>query len=703
MKTKSILLTLVCGFLMAAQCAPEEPLTAETEYELVSLELSYPEINQAGGTVSPSLTYEYIERFVWSDGKVDVTHHQDGAKVTYAINGSMFSIDANGKVSAATANESLRPLSTDVTVTLKVCEHIWKTTASVIQNGFESIIDYSDLAIEEFSYSALPSTGGEVVPTLKYSYCETITRKDGTVETTTISDGAVVSFSSETEGLTVNEETGVATVPLSDSFESRSFTISVSITLPDGNSMSATTELVVDAREDYVADVITVQLPIELGPHISVIPVGFYPEVTYNSISKDGRPVETENYPFNKQRGVGIAYKPDYESVAAGGADIPFSGGELATISTWASGKRDTLIIAKPEFSAETSYRFVPESLEHALVYTVEDESLKPTTSIEGNIWHIHQLGAQQMKDIIHTLRASVDGHETSLTIYQNNNVPASCVMLDLICEIGRVKDPFITRLQNFLDFDDYRPGGQYYDASAKWARTTVNDGGQTTTVYCPGWATSGLHQGDDANRFVDLYLNHACDTYGIWERTYVSGITAQEKGRYFDNNRYTSSWFEIVKANITAVASVKMKDGSIRDITHKWEWTSHPKHGWTYGIFIPTVKDAAEDFEWTVTLDISFDDSICKIVWDSPDYSKLHASFKIKDSLETFDDFCASQGINGPFASPETEFNYGLYKIQSVTPLQHGHVDWEMTADIADGLTAEEYMNTPYEQLPGR
>ena len=703
MKVKTILLTLACGILMAAQCAPEEPLTADTEYELVSLELSYPEINQAGGTVLPSLTYEYIERFVWSDGKVDVTHHREGAKVTFAIKNDQFSIDTEGKVTAATANESLRPLSADVTVSLRVCEHIWKTTTTVIQNGFDSIVEYADLTIEEFTYPTIPSTGGEVVPTLKYGYRETITRKDGTAETDTLSDGAAVSFSSEAEGLSVNQATGVTIVPVNDSFEPCLFTITVSITLPDGTSMSQATELVLDAREDTVADVVTVQLPIELGPHISVIPVGYYPEVPYNSISKDGRPVETENYPYNKQRGVGIAYKPDYESVAAGGADIPFSGGELATITTWASGKRDTLVIAEPVFSAETSYRFEPELLHYAMAQTKEDESLKPTTSIEGKVWHIHQLGAQQMKDIVHTLTASVDGHETTLTIYQNNNVPASWVMLDLICEIERVNDPFITRLQNFYDYDDYRPGGQCYGSSDKWVEMYVNDSGQSSKVYCPGWATSGLHQGDDANRFVDFYVKHSCSTYGIWQRTYVSGVMAKEKGSYFDNNRYTSSWFETVKVIITADASVKMKDGGVRDISHKWEWTSHPKHGWTYGMFIPAVKDAAEDFEWTVTIDISFDESICKVIWESPDYSKLHATFKIKDSLETFEDFCASQGISGPFADPESIFNFGTYKIQSVTPLQHGHVDWEVTADIADGLTAEEYLNTPYNQLPGR
>lgn len=632
MKARILLTSIVVCFSLAAQCVPEpeqepepepEAFVKETSYELVSFEVTYPQMPKEGGTIAPDVTYSYNEHVVWSDGREDDITHTDGAGIT---------------------------------------------------------------------------------------------------------------FVSHNDNLVVDEASGSARMVENLYFEPHSFFVTVELSLPDGNVTAIETEIVVVALDDYVVSTSTVQLPLELGPHQCAFPedgdrtpegrLTFdsynYPEVIYTSRSKDGTPEINDEFPDNKARGIKLLVIPERESISAAGTDIPFSGGELAVLTQWASGKIDTLIVKEPVYTTETTsslfcseYHYVGGTGR----WTVEDETKKPSSAINGKIWHIHSLGTQCYVHVRHTLKATVDDVETSILLYQNMNPSHKHWLADRWCEIWRVDAPYLSRTYKLPvinlelpEFDDYRPGGQHY--GEQWPKFP----GFSEDLYLSGLNTRNLHKGDNVNRAVLVYIFNSGENIGSWALEYLSGEIGYLETWYYDQigepvqspsggiqttYQYTNSWRNNIRATMTAEASVPLKDGSTKDIHHQWEWTSKPvpELGTKFSMFIPEVKDAAADFQWKIDLDIQLDESVCRVIWKDPDYSKLHSTFYIMDCLETFEEFCASMGIPGPFADPD----YTSLYVYPVTPLTHGSCEWEVTADIADGLTAEEYMNTPYDQLPGR
>lgn len=731
-------------FLMAAQCRkePDMPATLTSiSYDLVSLSLSYGQIPQEGGTVSPMLAYEYKEIKKWSDGAIEETSHNSDAEVSYKLDNDIFILSPEGKVTAKAGNGLTR--SANVTVEIEVSDIVWTTTAKVIQTGSDCIVEYCDLTITEFSYPAVPQEGGSVTPVLTYTYTRKTIWSDGNVDEETLTQGAECIFTTE-DDITLTED-GTAGVKANGSVQTKSLTVKVILEV-EGLSIEGQATIIQDGSEDRIISSTTVQLPLELEPHTAVYPIDyFYPdwepeylrpgndtrygriavpwtlekddniqttdgygredfsgeqgwegmkrEITYESHSRDGRPelsvhtwMEINDYPPDETDFyVGSREATLYESVSASGVEIKISGGQLATVNEYLSGKKDTVIIAEPVYSTGTTYRLFKDNADRypnrtfwketgfREKYQREDVTIddnpdyRPHSSISNKVWRIRILGPDIYVNILHTLKAKVNGYETVLTIRQNPNFRVGYTKDSNWIEFTEY-EPYIYGRQNLPDFEDYP-----YGSKPKWA-VVYRDGVAAGYLGIDG--TRGLHP--DRNRAVDFRYWLQAKFYE-YEYVYLNGT----KTHYYNQDAHTSLE-RYTKITVTAKANVPLENNTVRHFTrlHEIEHRNWASWGWqnaypqylrltpessmtfknipnynvdVFGICLPVQKDAVSDFDWEITIHTTLlqrTDKNRKIIVPEHIRQQIEAPYNtiIKDKKLTWEEFSDKAQISGMF-----------------------------------------------------
>ena len=204
----------------------------------------------ASGTAKPTVTYS--QKVTYLSGKTE-TLTQENSTATYSFSGSAtgFTLAADGKVSAEKNTGDAR--SVTVTATVNVNGKSATKTATINQEG-DSIVSYSDITIDEFSYSpeTIGAAGGTSTPTVKYS--QTVTYESGKSDKLTQKDvTAELNFTGEAEGFSVIPQTGVVIATANTSIE-RSVDVTAIVTLNGNSEFAADSDKERNAKADEEQD-----------------------------------------------------------------------------------------------------------------------------------------------------------------------------------------------------------------------------------------------------------------------------------------------------------------------------------------------------------------------------------------------------------------------------------------------------------------
>ena len=707
---------------------PAEPTVVDTQYEnLLVTHFSYNSLDKYGGISEAHLRYSYTELVLYSDGSTREMTHKDSALVVFE---SAAEIDpATGAVTLpANDGDDEKRIEVTVTVTTPDGKMSRSKTAEVLQGSRTCESTYGGLVIHSFAYpDAMPASGAKTAPVLEYSYIRETQWSDGSTARDTITTGATLIF--DCSGGAAADDEGYVYADINDTTEERSYEVTV-IVCVENMGVSATASVTQQAADDRIVSVETMQLPIVLEPHTVVRPipwyggVGFvydnddmeaddlpdmtgdfnlshclvqaadpatgrmtYAEVKHTTERTDALSDETNRYVWLRNEKYGM--KPwstdticlmfngeddtyddrlmlTNETVSAAGVDIRYGGGQLATVTTYLSGRRDTVIVKEPSWSTETTFPlagrkccshpdcgideegiYPNHSCEHLYhldtplddehcynnhgLVTFDKHDYRPHCSAEGGVWHIAQLGPVEMYRSRHTLTATVDGLSTSVVVNQNPNIVAATYDDRSI----RIRDlqPLTPCLVDAPDYCDYTP-----DDRPKWATRVDSDG---NTVYLGFNTTRGIHY--VTADYVGYILNAQPARHRrialkpVWydwyenTRTFLSGVSRHElyRSEKIGSDRDGTDGFksesefagtlvienlsraDILDYSWTVTAEAVKDDGHRYRITHRSNPDKRIKGQSQQDFFIPQHDDIPDDFEWTATVTVSPKDSI--------------------------------------------------------------------------------------------
>lgn len=579
--------------------------------------------------------------------------------------------------------------------------------------GSSELVAYKHLTINKISCDTLEAVGGIVTPKVDYSYIK-ITSRNGNCTETEMSTGAEVEFSITGCDWKADEK-GNISAGANMTMEMLKNNVDVTVTIGNVKEVNKF-ELVQRASEDKIIDVSYCMLPIELEEHQCAIPMKesflhsfpfFYKDESikikeqyYTSTQKDGKlNLDWEELATH----VGNArlfeeYVNRCEFVSAAGTQIHFHGGEYAQVATFLSGKKDTTIIEQPKYSVSTEYEFVKGErytetytlsngiLGYRTAYKEDDKKVSPKSSLNGNVWTIGPIGNVVVKEIYHTITAESNGLTTSLTLRQNDNF----VSETLNRTIKWINPEISCNRDEWPDIADYPAG-----SNPKWLK------------YDGAWWSEkdnrDLHI--DGNRYLDIKaFVHYIICYGAWK--FYSGT--QEKpsqaAEVYSYSEYFGGMREVHGFKMIAKADVKLKDGSVKHVTHISEWPCLKKPKEFKGsqpcitMEIPVVENAAEDFQWTITFEFNMEEDDYYLIYNDTylrrgdtnidEYGQQwkKISYTIWDRLTKISDW-------------EKEVNFGGFVHTSYAPTSMSD---SRLGDIIDGVVNpySEYYKEYYESI---
>lgn len=664
MKKKHLITAcLLTALLTACVKEPVQPQVVSTTYDKVRItEFRYPDITVTGGETSPILGYEYQETVLYDDGNMETNTRTEGAAVTYSSGDCDIDTQTGKATIPVNATHELQQYTITATVSIGGKSDTKKYT--IMQLPPEATITYNGLQINALSYQDIPSYGGTAVPEYEYVYKRQITWNNGNIEKETLFSGATTLFSINTEDVTIDPATGVIYAPANTVYDIHEYEVTMTVTLEDGQSAEAKCTVLQQRPEDNIISSETIQLPIRLEPHTCVYPlcydyttladrpktkiwndVFYMPwkmlnpltgepadqmtEISYLSENSNGLMSE-DIYPKlfvepefqtaeSRAKQTVQFFNIEYETVSARGTTISFSGGELANINTYLSGRKDTVILAEPVYTSNVEYGFrpfyrcrpfTPQEDVTTIMYQ-NDGNIKvipeyaPSNTVAGNTWTIKAMGPQEFVDITHTLTASVTGSTVKVTLRQSNN---TSVKEEPRYRVEFMDHELTVHLSTELplpDIEDYPPGSE--PRWQKWQETPWPDWYQPTSYYSEpykGWIdpmfTKTLHP--DSNRLVNIIAKSPRRAPMEAKVIFLSG--ASRKMSYFKEEMV-----EPEAMTVTAEADIPTSDGT-KHVKHTYQWTDAIKESKYHAFYLPYEEDANGPYEWTVTIEITPDEN---------------------------------------------------------------------------------------------
>lgn len=506
---------------------------------------------------------------------------------------------------------------------------------------------YSNMRISEFSYSEIPSAGGEASPVIEYSYTAETT--DGRTETRTA--GATLTY--HCSSLTIDKSSGKISAEVNPKTTARTFNVTVKIS-KGAASAEKTVTVTQAASAEEIIDSKTMQLPLMLEPHKCVYPTDYYDEINnkwiidvykeheYLTTRTDGKLdrdyTEVMNPGWNPAK---IGTDPEYVSVK--GLSIGITGGELVTINTYRSGKRDTVVIEEPAFTTSTDYTYLLSWIDGK-----DEPSQRPKCSYSEGKWNINTVGYGRYLDIIHTITAAAGDRSTAITIGQHSNYP-----------IDKLPDHLVFKDHNLSTQRDIWPNYEDYPVgcSPKWPK--MNDiYGNGEPEFFPLTDTKDLHP--DGNRQIAFTLNVTFD-YMRTRFVYLSGVTEDE---HVEEPFNDDLWLR-GGITVTATADVPLKDGTMATATHVSEWIQPLETNYYNGrgalscfsVKLPVIEDAAEDFVWHINFSLNLPPEqtihFCNLGTESNYFEQdwTFAEITFNDRLYTVKEYREEKKISGLFA----------------------------------------------------
>lgn len=509
---------------------------------------------------------------------------------------------------------------------------------------------------EDVTDGYFASKGGIFTPTLKYSYNAHITWSNGKETDEILTSGASVSYSGGPEGASFGEN-GDFTLPVNPKIEDRSFKIKAVVTI-DEESAESEKDFTQFASPEEIVETYTYQNPIVMAEHKAVYPrlgtskvyqstrmrdtlwlysakytadidrpmEGVISGGEYEYISNSTNGTATRNYhdQWNYEKTGGEDYNTyeirtddghplnvttnivgtqvpldslRCEFVSAKGVTIPVSGGELMQVNVYRSGKQDTTLVAKPEWSTEllmvkdSTYTQVEvggedfkwyedrpievyepfdvnafnvseadgKHLQSLALYNLNknakyeytDADL-PESNYSNGIWNIRRIGnfVTDPKIIVHRLVATVsDGDDTkrqTVEVYQNKNYP-----LGHLGYIIKIQDASIRSAREIYKpiycHDDYDiNGGKIWPGLGSDNKPIVLDEEYHWNAFSPLENTYCLSP--DGNRDILVYFDKIFYKWYNPRIVYFTGGVSEEGPETF---RSESAWERGAKLNL--------------------------------------------------------------------------------------------------------------------------------------------------------
>lgn len=662
MKKKHLITACLLAALLAS-CVkePVQPEIISTTYDKVKItEFNYPVANVNGGEISPAIGYEYLETVLYDNGQMESKTKTEGASVSYMSDDC--TIDLSTGMVNIPVNATHEPQEYTITATVSIGGKSDTREYTIMQLPPEATYTYSGLAVEILSYNDIPSCGGTVAPIFKYVYNRRTTWTNGNIENETLDSGAVATFAINTEDVSIDPSTGVIYAAANTVYEEYEYEVTLTVSLADGQSVTSRCTVIRQLPEDDIIASETVQLPIQLEPHTCVYPlcydfttnveqkkeniwseVSYLPmklldpetgqaadqmkETSYQSVNRDGKMSEdmyqrlfsdTRFHSTESRARQNVQFfNIEYETVSARGTTLTFSGGELANVNTYLSGRKDTVIIAQPVYSSTVEYGLRPfyrcrpfykqEDIA-AIMYNNQVDAIPEyapsNTILNDNTWKINGMGPQEFVDITHTLKASVNGSTVSLTLRQSNNTN--------VMEVPKYKVEFLEReitvhLSTELplpEIEDYPPGSD--PRWQKWQLTNWPDWYQPASYYSTpysGWIdpmfTKTLHP--DSNRTINIYAKSPRRFPLEAKIIFLSGATREME--YSEEQMV-----EPEAMTVTAEADIPTANGT-KHVKHTYQWTDALYESHYHAFYLPYEEEATDVFEWTVTVEVTPDE----------------------------------------------------------------------------------------------
>lgn len=497
--------------------------------------------------------------------------------------------------------------------------------------GIENV-NYKALTINSVKCDTVEAVGGIVTPVVDYSYIKVVSKNGGQTETK-MTTGANLTFSVSQSGWKVDENGNISVVANQDVNELKAV-LNVNVTIGQQKAEKVC-DIIQRAGDDRIIDASYCMLPIWIEEHECAYPMIHFPtlagsrcddyndeslitkEQTYISQQKDGKiNLDWKSLAKPGYDDILMSYFDNEktgktrEYVAAAGTQIRFHGGEYAQVCTYLSGKKDTTVIAEATFKTETEYVFLKGErytekyiwgngqTGYRTKYKDDDKKASPKSSVNGNVWTISGIGNVEVEHVTHTLTATSNGLSTSFTLFQNDNFSVETMEENLVWG-----DPeILCRRAEWPDISDYPVG-----SNPKWPKE--DDG-----AWCNDEDTRDLHP--DGNRFVDIRVIVHWIVYNGALKFY-SG--SQEEKNLAAKN-FNSFEDDLISDgghgfSFIATANVKLKDGTTKQVKHVSEWPALKKpqvfetnRPWMT-IELPMVENAAEDFQWTITINFNMKD----------------------------------------------------------------------------------------------
>ncbi len=741
--------------------------------DLVVTQFSYNALDKYGGVTEVHLRYSYTELALYSDGSTSETTLKDSALVVYECAAEIDLDPVTGAVTLpANDSDEEKRITVTVTVSTPDGQMSKSLTAEVLQGSRTCEATYSGLAVNAFRYpDAMPASGAKTAPVLEYSYIRETQWSDGSVARDTLTTGASLIFGCTGGGAA--DDDGYVSADINDTTEERTYEVSLivcvenmSVSASASVTQRASEDRIVSVETMQMPIVLephTVVRPIPSSglrginvcnndmmeaedlPDISgsfnlsnclvqatdpATGRRTYAEVKHTTERTDGLSDETNRYvwihyekygmkPWSRDticlEFVGDGDSSDdmlmltNETVSAAGVDIRYGGGQLATVTTYLSGHRDTVIIKEPVWTTETSFPYVDmyvcdcsDCVSYKGIYThggahlfhrdaplddahsfnnhslvsFDKHGYRPHCSAADGVWSIAQLGPVEMHRSRHTLTATVDGCSTSVTVNQNPNIVAATYDDRSI----RIRDlqPLGINLLDAPDYCDYTP-----DSRPKWATMFDSFG---NTVYRGFNTTRGIHYFHETDHIITATSarHRRMDQKPVWydlyenTRTFLSGVSRHELYRsdrigYKGSTTYQFSGYtdgalnQISEADIldyswTVTAEVVKDDGHRYRITHRSNPDKRIKTQSQQDFFIPQHDDVPDDFAWTATVVVSpkasvnyacyFKETSCSYIldWSATDPSLFtrECTWSFMDYHESLWEFVHRQKIGG-------------------------------------------------------
>lgn len=540
-----------------------------------------------------------------------------------------------------------------------------------------STITFEDLTITSITIPDIPANGGTVEPIVTYSFTE-VTHRGKTEEKVERTTGATVSFESMDYRLKVYNN--ILSVNINETIEDILYPIVATVRIGQTKAqMDATAKQLANNEEIISSE--TLQLPLRLGPHTCVEYFTLFEEISYTSENENGI-VTFADHSISSDRGnIG-----DPECISVFGNELDVTGGHIARIDTYRSGRIDTTILTEAVFEAVTTYEVLDATEK---IYTAGKDSPEyhidhPSSSYSNNKWSISKVGIgsyhpvyYKEHDVIneyfrikHTLKATADGKTVSLTLWQHENREVSSThrLVDIqFLRIGFQRDYY-----NWPNIEDYPAG-----SNPKWPRVkdvyTMFDWSlpedkidddrdyynrnrgvlRDANAYANFYDTKDMHP--DGNRDLS-FMVYGKAIVQFPQRTYMTG----DKSPLHYDSAYAEFWKKQVKeVKITATAEVKMKNGRKEKVEYVYECKRSPDFDMydCFNAYLPVVKYAAEDFCWNIKFEYEFfssdDNKFCGLKPDEieefsnyNDFDWSPVEFKVMDRLSLISDWQNQTGM---------------------------------------------------------